>query len=177
MKKYNLIKFTAWIIFAAVTISFTFAEQNGKGPSTLHKTKLLAGDSFDMNINNWNMPMNKSGVMADVLIAPATLAGGMLQNKIVLYSGGFFMSGINNGQIWANAVMTSSRLNDYLPGTYATGQNDPRAQIYVVSASDPDFDIGVTDPTKKKWHNGKMLLLSVQISMMVTMTAFIILSI
>ena len=51
--------------------------------------------------------------------------------------------------------MTSSRLNDYLPGTYATGQNDPNAQLYVISASDPDFDIGITDQTKKSWAQWK----------------------
>lgn len=155
MKKYNLIKFTALIIFVTVNMAFTLAEQGGKGPSTPHKTKLLAGDSYDLNINNWNMPVGRNGVLADVLIPPATLAGGMVQNKVVLYSGGFFMSGLNNGQIWSNGMMTSSRVNDYLPGTYATGQNDPRAQLYVVSASDPDFDIGVSDPKKMSWTQWK----------------------
>ena len=84
MKKYNLIKFTALIIIAAVTMSFTLAEQGGKGPSTSHKTKLVAGDSYDLFINNWDMPIGRNGVMADVLIPPATQAGGKLQNKIVL---------------------------------------------------------------------------------------------
>ena len=143
------------IILVSFNITFTLAEPDGKGPSTSHKTKLLSGDSFDMNINNWNMPIGSDGVMGDVLIPPATLAGGMLQNKIVLYSGGFFMSGLTNGQIWANGKMTASRVNDYLPGTYATGQNDPRAQLYVVSASDPAFDIGVTDPKKMSWTQWK----------------------
>jgi hypothetical protein len=58
---------------------------------------------------------------------------------------------LQNGQIWANGVMTSSRVNDYLPGTYATGQNDSRAQIYVVTSNDPPFDAGVTDPAKRSW--------------------------
>src|ERR1035437_6453987 len=132
MKKYNVIKFITLIIIATVTMSFTLAEQNGKGTSTVHKTNLVAGDSYDFNINNWNMPISRAGIMADVKIPPATLAGGKIggdaiTGKIVLYSGGFFMSGLTNGQIWANGVMSSSRVNDYLPGTYATGQNDPRA--------------------------------------------------
>src|ERR1035437_7912050 len=112
MKKYNLIKFAALIVFIAVNMAFTLAEQGGKGPSTPHKTKLLAGDSYDLNISNWNMPIGRNGVLADVLIPPAPLAGGMVKNKIGLSSGGFFMSGLNKGQIWANAEMTSSRLND-----------------------------------------------------------------
>jgi hypothetical protein len=147
----------SFLLLLLVLFNFTLtpAEPDGKGSSPPHKTKLVAGDSYDININNWNMPMNSSGVMADVLIPPATLAGGDLQNKVVLYSGGFFMSGITNGQIWGNGVMTSSRLNDYLPGTYATGQNDSRAQIYVVTSNDPPFDIGVSDPAKKSWTQWK----------------------
>ena len=155
MKKYNVIKFIALIIIATVIMPITLAEQNGKGISAAHKTNLVAGDSYDFNINNWNMPVNRTGVIADVLVPGATLAGGklgdLITGKIVLYSGGFFMSGLTKGQIWANGVMTSSRVNDYVAGTYATGQNDPRAQLYVVSAGDPPFDIGVSDPAKKSW--------------------------
>ena len=159
MKKYNVIKFITIVIISTVIVPFTLAEQNGKGTSTVHKTNLVAGDSYDFNINNWNMPVNRSGVIADVLIPPATLAGGKLGDaitgKIVLFSGGFFISGLTNGQIWANGVMTSSRVNDYLPGTYANGQNDPRAQLYVVTAADPPFDLGISDPTKKSWTQWK----------------------
>jgi hypothetical protein len=139
MKKYNLIKFTALIIIAAVTMSFTLAEQGGKGPSTFHKTKLLSGDSYDLYINNIDMPVGSNGVMADVLIPPATIGGGKLNNKIFLFSGGFYMSGLTNGIIWANGMLSASRVTDYVPGTYATGANDPNAQLYVVKSSDADF--------------------------------------
>jgi hypothetical protein len=143
------------LLSVSFTFTLTFAEKDGKGTSTVLKTNLVAGDSYNLNINNWSMPMNRTGVMADVLIPPAFLAGGNLQNKIVLYSGGFFMSGLNKDTIWANGVMTSSRVSDYLPGTYATGQNDPKAQLYVLSSMDPDFDIGVSDPAKKSWTQWK----------------------
>ena len=90
MKNFTLTVLFLLVMFASFTVKQTLADQDGKGSSTSHKTKLVAGDSYDMNINNWNMPIGRSGVMADVLIPPATLAGGDLQNKIVLYSGGFF---------------------------------------------------------------------------------------
>jgi hypothetical protein len=143
------------LLLSFLIVSFTLAEQDGKGSSVPHKNKLVAGDSYDFYVNNIDMPIGSNGVMADVFIPPASIAGGKLQDKIFLYSGGFFMTGMNNGTIWANGVMSASRISDYVPGTYASGQNDPKAQIYVVKSSDPDFDIGVVDPTKMSWAQWK----------------------
>ena len=33
-----------------------------------------------------------------------------------LFSGGFFLSGYSNGQMWSNAVASASLVEDYLPG-------------------------------------------------------------
>jgi hypothetical protein len=159
MKNSTLVVLFLLLFSASFTVTLTLAEPNGKGTSTVHKSNLVAGDSYNLNINNWSMPMNRTGVMADVLIPPATLAGGKLSDpltgKIVLYSGGFFMSGLTKDTVWANGMMTASRINDYLPGTYATGQNDTRAQLYVVSSMDPAFDLGVSDPAKMSWTQWK----------------------
>jgi hypothetical protein len=139
MKKYRMIKFTVLIFLAAVTMTFTFAEKGGKGSTTSHKTQLIAGDSYDLYVNNIDLPIERNGILADVLIPPAAIAGGKLQNKIFLYSGGFFMSGITKGKIWANGELSASRITDYVPGTYAGGINDSRAQIYIVKSTDQDF--------------------------------------
>jgi hypothetical protein len=155
MKKFKIIKFIVLIIIATVSITLTFAEQDGKGKSISHKPNLIAGDSYDMFINNIDLPIGRNGIIADVLIPPATIAGGKLQNKIFLFSAGFYMSGLNNGTIWANGQVSASRITDYVPGTYAGGQNDPNAQLYVIHSSDPDFDIGVTDPKLKSWTQWK----------------------
>jgi hypothetical protein len=155
MKKYNIIKFIVLIIIATVSMNFTLAEQNGKGKSTSHKPNLIAGDSYDMFINNIDLPLGRNGVIGDVLIPPASIAGGKTQNKIFLYSAGFYMSGLNNGEIWANGMVSASRITDYVPGTYAGGQNDPNAQLYIIHSSDPDFDNGVTDPKLKSWTQWK----------------------
>jgi hypothetical protein len=128
-----------FLLLLIVSISFTYAEQDGKESSSSHKTKLVAGDTYDFYINNIDMPINRSGIMADVLIPPATISGGKYENNIFLWSGGFYMTGLTNGTIWANGMMSASRIIDYVPGTYATGQNDPKAQIYVVKTSDSAF--------------------------------------
>ena len=138
MKKYSFIKFIALIFIVAMAASVAFAEQGGKGTSSSNKTQLKAGDSYDFFINNVDMPLGRDGVLADVAIG-SQVGGGKLNNKIFLFSGGFYLSGLNNGQIWANGQMSASRVQDYTPGTYANGQNDSRAQLYIVKSSDPDF--------------------------------------
>src|ERR1035437_2330034 len=151
--------FTFFLLLLLLAIPFTstltIAEQDGNGTSTSHKTKLVAGDSYDFHVGPLDMPISSNGIMADVLIPPATIAGGKLGNKIFLFSGGFYMTGITNDTMWANGMMTAARVADYIPGTYAAGQNDPKAQIYVVNSSDPDFDIGITDPAKMSWTQWK----------------------
>jgi len=139
MKKSSLIKFIALIFIVALATTFALAEQGGNGPSTSNKTQLKAGDSYDLFINNVDMPVSRNGVLADVLIPPATIAGGKLNNKIFLFSGGFYLSGLSNGKLWSNGQMSASRIQDYVPGTYATGQNDSRAQLYVLKSSDADW--------------------------------------
>src|ERR1035437_10012824 len=155
MKKYSLVKFLAIVIAAAVTMAFTVIEKGGKG-STSYKTNLIAGDSYRMFINNIDMPMGRNGIMGDVVINGA-LGGGKLDSKVFLFSGGFFMSGLKKASsdsvatLWSTGQMSASRITDYVPGTYATGQNDPNAQIYVINSRDPDFDIGVQNDKLKSW--------------------------
>lgn len=144
------------LLSVSFTFAFTLEEQDGNGSSTPHKTKLVAGNSYDLYINNIDMPIGSNGVFADLLIPPATVAGGKLANNVFLYSGGFYMTGITNGKLWANGMMTASRITDYLPGTYYAGAYDSRAQLYVIKSSDPDFDIGVTDPAKRSWTQWKI---------------------
>jgi len=51
------------------------------------------------------LPISRNGILADVLIPPAMMGGGKLQNKIFLLSGGFYMTGITNDSIWANGML------------------------------------------------------------------------
>lgn len=56
------------LLSVSFTFVFPFEEQDGNGSSTLHKTKLVTGDSYDLYINNWDMPVGRNGILADVLI-------------------------------------------------------------------------------------------------------------
>ena len=96
------------------------------------------GDAYALNINNIYLPLNRDGVLADV-DAPPIGPGGQFGGHTFLFSGGFFLSGYSNGQLWANAVASASRVQDYIHGTYLYGQNDLRAQLYKVSSEDPPF--------------------------------------
>src|ERR1035437_4633479 len=121
MKKYSIIKFIALIFIVAMAASSALAEQGGKGPSSSNKTQLKAGDSYDLFINNFNLPLDRDGVLGDVVLG-GHIGGGKLNgldaNTIFLFSGGFYLSGLTNGKIWTNGQMSASRIQDYIHGTY-----------------------------------------------------------
>jgi len=96
------------------------------------------GDAYALDINNIYMPLNRKGVLADVNVPPLG-SGGQYGGHIFLFSGGFFLSGNSNGQLWANAVASASLVEDYLPGTVAGGYYDPNAVLYKLSSSDTPF--------------------------------------
>ena len=133
--KINIPKYILLFILSVTYIS-VFARDNNKGKA-LRKPDLKSGDAYRMNINNINLPFNKTGVIADVVYNGA--AGGVLDGKVFLFSGGFFLSGKDKGEVWVNADASASRIQDYVSGTIAGGRNDPRAQIYVLKFTDGDF--------------------------------------
>ena len=96
------------------------------------------GDTYRLNINNINMPMDNKGVLAYVNIPPDGMLGRFAGHGF-LYAGGFFLSGYHNDTLFANAVAPSNLEEDYVPGTVESGPNDPRAQLYVVNVNDPPF--------------------------------------
>ena len=96
------------------------------------------GNEYAININNIYLPLNRTGVLADVNVPPGGSTGQFGGNTF-LFSGGFFLSGYSNGQLWANAVASTSLVKDYLQGTYQFGENDPRAQLYKIRCDDPPF--------------------------------------
>ena len=105
---------------------------------TLDLFSQKVGDAYALDINNIYMPLNRQGVIANVNIPPNG-PGGQFGGNVFLFSGGFFLSGYSNGQLWANGVASSSFVEDYLQGTYEFGQGDPRAQLYKIRSDDPPF--------------------------------------
>ncbi len=109
----------------------TFNGSNILVPLTFGSSQYL------IDINRFKLPMNNSGVFAAVTINGES--GGKYDGNIVLFSGGFYLSGKSNNNLWANAVASSSRLQDYWPGKVGSLRNDPKNVLYVIKSSDPHF--------------------------------------
>ncbi len=152
--KISKLLFMLVIVSSLVSLD-AFAEETktGRGKAgTIYKSNALykandeggkKGDAYRMFINNLNIPLNRKGNIASVEIPDfdgQLRADGMFDGVNFLFAGGFYIGGLlPDGTIWSNAVASASRTEDYLPGTWETGQNDPRAVVYVVKKSDGDF--------------------------------------
>jgi hypothetical protein len=160
-KKIYFKEFFLLFILSVGLLSFGFRGNGGGGKGggkggNNNSVQLKAGDSYRLFINNLNIPMNRSGVIGDVSVfdpeTGANSSGGKFANTVFLFSGGFFLSGKTNGTLWANAVASASRTQDYVPGTVAGGRNDSKAQMYVLRASEGDFA-----PSWDEWRDAVKL--------------------
>lgn len=114
----------------------------------IHSAYGQAGiDSVMIDVNRFNLPINNVGTLGDQLISGQPIAGGKYDDRIILFSGGFFMSGKSNGFLWANGTSGAARVADYVPGKIGTIPSDPENILYVVRASDPPFS--------QSWQNWK----------------------
>lgn len=99
--------------------------------------------AFRININNLNIPISRAGIVGDVYVPdPDPLvngSGGKYKNEVFLFSGGFFLSGYQQSNLWTNGVASASLVQDYLPGKIGSDANAPENKIYVVKSSDPAF--------------------------------------
>ena len=119
--------------------------------------------NLSFNVNKIEMPISNNGILAavnvstssdaqiiaddinnyeitlDTTVSYALGSGGKFAEGVFLFSGGFFLSGISNGNLWANGVGPSSLVQDYLPGTIASNPEDPLFNFYVVEKDDIPF--------------------------------------
>src|SRR5690554_1847070 len=118
-------------IYLAILITFfiaPFTLQKGDDKKKNNRQdNTTIEDSYLFQINKLILPLNNSGVIGSVNIN--NTIGGMYDNIVFLFSGGFMMSGKNGEQIWSNGVSPSSRVTDYLPGKVGE-TNDPKARMY-----------------------------------------------
>jgi len=121
----------------------------------------LLKSKFDaMDANNLKLPLNNSGIIGDVYItipyeiiatdvtAKSVIVSQSIQYQYwgkqfdghgIIFSGGFYLSGLTNGQLWANAVASADRIRDYQAGKVGMNPNDTRNKLYFVSRTDPPF--------------------------------------
>lgn len=138
MKKISVILQNTLIPVIAVLVllsSVTFAAGDGK--HNRNRIPKSAADFFVFNINNLYMPLDNKGVIADV--DPGDGAGGKYDGKVFLFSGGFYLSGLHNGDLWANGVLSASRIEDYQPGPVGSIQTDGKNRMYILNVNEPAF--------------------------------------
>jgi hypothetical protein len=90
--------------------------------------------SYSLINNRYNLTFDNRGVIAD---EPPHY--GKFDNSLVLYSGGFLLSGLENGNLFTNAVFSASRIYDFYPGIVGGSKEDPKNQIYIIRKDDPPF--------------------------------------
>lgn len=142
IKTKYIFKYRFWLLLIGIVVlSLGFTEGDKSGKTTSPKIYKLAkvsseggkyGDAYRLNINNINMPMNRSGKIADVNIPPEG-SQGRFDESTFLFSGGFMLSGYAGGTLFANAVASASLVEDYVPGIVG---DQTGAEMYVVKRSD-----------------------------------------
>ncbi len=94
--------------------------------------------SYFIDVNNIKFPVSINGYFASMRNEDGT-SGATYEGQNLIFSGGFYLSGVTNGKVWTNAVAPADLVEDYLPGKFNGIQDDPRNNIYVVSADDEPF--------------------------------------
>jgi type IX secretion system substrate protein len=90
------------------------------------------GDEFVFDNNNLIFPIDSKGVLADEYYGN----GAKYDDKVVIWSSGFFLSGYSNGNLWGNGV-NSVYINDYVHGTIDGVES--LNKIHIVRSSQLDF--------------------------------------
>ncbi len=132
--------------------------------------------TYFMDVNKIEMPMNNRGTFADVFVivnrkllfetsdkndfqsikldeiiySYGTL--GKYDEIGFLFSAGFGLSGYNFDELWGNAQMSSSLIENYIPGGVGADPEDLHNVIYVVRSSDPPFGI-----SWQRWNDAVLL--------------------
>lgn len=95
------------------------------------------GSSYRINLNKINLPVSSDGILAAVNLPPDGTMG-RYNGVPFLFSGGFFISGLSNSEIWVRVQSSHSLITDFISGKIGDYGNQNN-QIYVVKSSDQPF--------------------------------------
>jgi hypothetical protein len=95
------------------------------------------GHSYRIQLNKISLPISNDGILADVNLLPHGTMG-RYDNTPFLYSGGFYISGLNNSDIWVRGQAQHSLITDFISGKIGDYGNQNN-QIYIVKSSDQPF--------------------------------------
>lgn len=104
--------------------------------NTLNQFFLQGSKEIIIDINNLKTPVRNNGIIFETTTWPRP---NQFQESDLFFFGGFYLTGKNDNQWWANAVPSSARTVDYLPGKVGSNPNDTLNVIYVVRSSDSHF--------------------------------------
>lgn len=125
------------IIFQLYLVSLAGEIEEAKKNHSLSQSKVSTQrTSYLIDANRLKVPLQNNGVMFDVS-GYGTIP--QYDEGQLIFSGGFYLVGKYNDQLWANGVATSSRVSDYLPGRVGSNPNDSLNIIYVVKSTDAPF--------------------------------------
>ena len=103
------------------------------------------GEAYVINSNNIQLPISRTGVLADVDIPPFGRYG-KFDSITVIFSAGFLLW-VDIMVIVCGLMAFASELfvEDYWQGTVQSDTSDPRAQLYRLNVRDEDFGIAWQD--------------------------------
>jgi type IX secretion system substrate protein/BNR repeat protein len=90
-----------------------------------------------VDVNNIWLPFDHEGGVADA--NPGIGPGGKYDDIRFFYSGGFYISGYSNSELWTAASHSSTRIQDFQAGTVGADPNFEKHKIYTVRSSDIPF--------------------------------------
>jgi hypothetical protein len=90
------------------------------------------------DVNKFVFPFDNAGIIAAVNHSIVG-SGGKYEDKSVLFSGGFLLSGYANGELWVNGVASASLIQDFVPGPINSSSS--LGLVYIVRDSDVPFGL------------------------------------
>jgi hypothetical protein len=131
-------RFFLFIIVLTAISLVSFTNDGKKITNSAHNSTETA---YYFNVNKIAMPLNNNGVLADVVV-PGYTSGAKYDDKIFLFSGGFFLGGYGGYEsnfLWVNGNASAARIGDYQAGKVGMNPSDPKAKLYILKSSDAPF--------------------------------------
>ena len=105
----------------------------------IQTVKSSASESIIVDKDRLVVAIGNNGAIGDVEVLGSDLKYGYYDDKVFLYSGGFYLTGFSNDTLWGNGVFSSSRMNDFQPGNVGENPEDEKFKIYHIKQSDAHF--------------------------------------
>ena len=96
-------------------------------------------DDYLIDLGRFKVPITNKGEIGHSYSGTPSNNSVTYDNKQVLYSAGFAITGYRGNQLWLNGIMPSALVQDYTQGALGSPFNDPSNSVYVIKLTDPAF--------------------------------------